>query len=195
MDTISCRAPSTPMGEFEGSLAQANAMHSSAPNQPMLSVGPAWRQGLSAGTMFRLNQYMDAHIGESISLEALARVACMSRFHFARRFRQGTGSSPMAYLLQIRIRRARRLLLEGDSKIADIAAELGFFDQSHFTRTFRRATGLSPRAFAQAHRSEATQVPSTSPRTGGWTLSVALDEAQADAGLGSDPARRCRVVA
>jgi AraC-like DNA-binding protein len=93
---------------------------------------------------------MLAHIGESISLEALARVACMSRFHFARRFRQSTGSSPMAYLLQMRIQRARCLLEEGESKIADIAAELGFFDQSHFTRTFRRAIGMSPRAYARS---------------------------------------------
>ena len=113
-------------------------------------IVPGWSRGLPAGTVARIRDYMLAHIGESISLEALARVACMSRFHFARRFRQSTGCSPMAFLLRMRIQRARCLLEEGECKIADIAAELGFFDQSHFTRTFRRTIGMSPRAYARS---------------------------------------------
>lgn len=115
-----------------------------------VAIVPCWGRGLPPGTVARIHDYMAAHIGESISLEALARVACMSRFHFARRFRQSTGCSPMAFLLHMRIQRARFLLEEGESKIADIAAELGFFDQSHFTRTFRRAIGMSPRAYARS---------------------------------------------
>ena len=114
------------------------------------SIVTRWGRGLPPGTVARIRDYMLAHIGESISLEALARVACMSRFHFARRFRQSTGCSPMAFLLHVRIQRARRLLEAGESKIADIAAELGFFDQSHFTRTFRRTIGMSPRAYARS---------------------------------------------
>ncbi|MBF6024323.1 helix-turn-helix domain-containing protein [Lysobacter niastensis] len=113
-------------------------------------VHSRWKQGLPQGTVLRIHDYMATHIGESISLESLARVACMSRFHFARRFRQSTGCSPMAFLLRMRIERARGLLADGDTRIADIAAELGFFDQSHFTRTFRRTTGMSPRAYARA---------------------------------------------
>lgn len=113
-------------------------------------IVPCWGRGLPPGTVARIRDYMLAHIGESISLETLARVACMSRFHFARRFRQSTGCSPMAFLLHMRIQRARCLLEEGESKIADIAAELGFFDQSHFTRTFRRTIGMSPRAYARS---------------------------------------------
>lgn len=115
-----------------------------------VGIVPRWGRGLPPGTVVRIRDYMLAHIGESISLETLARVACMSRFHFARRFRQSTGCSPMAFLLHMRIQRARCLLEEGESKIADIAAELGFFDQSHFTRTFRRTIGMSPRAYARS---------------------------------------------
>lgn len=116
-----------------------------------VGIAPRWGRGLPPGTVARIRDYMFTHIGESISLEALARVACMSRFHFARRFRQSTGYSPMTFLLHVRIHRARRLLEEGESKIADIAAELGFFDQSHFTRTFRRTIGMSPRAYAHSY--------------------------------------------
>lgn len=129
------------------------ALHDDALDDDVLDkagIVPRWSRGLPPGTVARIRDYMLAHIGESISLEALARVACMSRFHFARRFRQSTGCSPMVFLLRMRIQRARCLLEEGESKIADIAAELGFFDQSHFTRTFRRTTGMSPRAYARS---------------------------------------------
>ena len=125
-----------------------DALHADVPDET--NIGPRWGHGLPPGTVARIRDYMLAHIGESISLEALARVACMSRFHFARRFRQSTGCSPMTFLLHVRIQRARRLLEAGESKIADIAAELGFFDQSHFTRTFRRTIGMSPRAYARS---------------------------------------------
>jgi len=126
----------------------ANALRDDVPDE--VGIAPRWGRGLPPGTVARIRNYMLAHIGESISLEALARVACMSRFHFARRFRQSTGCSPMTFLLHVRIQRARCLLEEGESKIADIAAELGFFDQSHFTRTFRRNIGMSPRAYARS---------------------------------------------
>ena len=127
-----------------------NALRDDGPDEVGI-VAPRWGRGLPPGTVARIRDYMLTHIGESISLEALARVACMSRFHFARRFRQSTGCSPMTFLLHVRIQRARRLLEEGESKIADIAAELGFFDQSHFTRTFRRSIGMSPRAYAHSY--------------------------------------------
>jgi transcriptional regulator GlxA family with amidase domain len=92
---------------------------------------------------------MEANLGESLTLDDLAGSAGVSRFHFARLFRVSTGSSPMAYLMRLRIGRAKLLLLRGDRSVCDIAAALGFCDQSHFSRTFRRITGQTPREFVR----------------------------------------------
>ena len=113
---------------------------------------PATSPRLRPQALLRVLDYIDAHLGENFSLEELASVVSVSRFHFARLFRASTGMSPMAFLLRTRVERARSLPVEADSSIAETAAALGFFDQSHFTRTFRRFTGRTPREFARAHR-------------------------------------------
>lgn len=98
----------------------------------------------------RVRDYVEHNLGEAISLEDLARVAGVSRFHFARQFRQCTGESPMEYLLRTRVERAKTLLLESQARVADISAELGFADQSHFARRFRRLVGMPPSTYARA---------------------------------------------
>jgi AraC family transcriptional regulator len=106
-----------------------------------------FRGGLPGGTLPRVRAYIEAHIGDRISLEDLARQAGISRFHFARQFRLSTGVSPMTYLRQVRIEHSLRMLLSRDATIAEVAARLGFADQSHFTRMFVRLVGLSPGTF------------------------------------------------
>lgn len=118
---------------------------------PPGSAGPAdaGRRGLNRRALARALSYIDAHLGDAVSLEDLARAAAISRFHFARLFRASTGHSPMAFLLRLRIARAQDMLRAGNRRVAEIAAALGFFDQSHFARTFRRLTGQSPREYAR----------------------------------------------
>jgi AraC family transcriptional regulator len=106
-----------------------------------------YRGGLPGGALDRVRAYIDAHLGEHITLEDLARQVGVSRFHFAREFRHSTGESPMEYLRRIRIQYSLRLLLRRDATIGQVAARLGFADQSHFTRIFVRLIGMSPGAF------------------------------------------------
>jgi AraC family transcriptional regulator len=96
--------------------------------------------------------YIEQHIDERLSLGELARVAGVSRFHFARQFRLRTGESPMGFLLRARIERGKRLLREGAASIGDVAASLGFADQSHFTRTFKRLVGVPPSEYKSGAR-------------------------------------------
>lgn len=121
-------------------------------------------RGFRQRALLRAHSYMETHIGENVSLGDLAGAACVSRFHFARLFRVSTGNSPMAFLLRLRVERAKEMLRRGDAKIAEIAAALGFFDQSHFARSFRRVVGVSPREFmhnqADACRHRAQEVQS-----------------------------------
>jgi AraC family transcriptional regulator len=105
---------------------------------------------LAAHRFVRVLDYIEHHLGDAISLEDLARVAGVSRFHFARQFRTRTGESPMGYLMRTRVERAKTRLRDPRIRVIDIATELGFADQSHFARTFRRLVGMPPSAYARA---------------------------------------------
>ncbi|MBN8904385.1 MAG: helix-turn-helix transcriptional regulator, partial [Rhodospirillales bacterium] len=80
------------------------------------------------------------------------------RFQLARAFRAAYGSAPHAYLVQLRLVRARALLAGGEGPAA-VAAACGFADQSHLGRWFRRAYGVTPGAY----RACCTGVPDTTP--------------------------------
>ena len=74
-------------------------------------------------------------------------VACgVDRFRLTRAFKSAFGLPPHAYLVQLRLARARHLLAKGEQP-ADMAIALGFADQSHLGRWFVRAYGLTPAAY------------------------------------------------
>jgi AraC family transcriptional regulator len=98
--------------------------------------------------------WIDAHASEEIDLDAAARQAGLSPFHFLRLFRNVLGVTPHQYLVRARLRRAANLLVEKDRAITDIAFDVGFGDLSNFVRSFHRAAGVSPRAFRQASRGD-----------------------------------------
>lgn len=110
------------------------------------------RGGLPPGVMRRLNEYVDTYLDESVDLEALARVAGLSIFHFARAFKQTAGITPHRYLTQKRVQRAQRMLAYSDLSLSQIAFATGFSDQSHLARHFRRLVGSSPGEYRRAQR-------------------------------------------
>lgn len=116
---------------------------------PATAMAPVTGE-LTAHRFVRVLDYIEHHLGDAISLEDLARVAGVSRFHFARQFRARTGESPMGYLMRTRVERAKTRLRDSRTRVIDIAAEFGFADQSHFARTFRRLVGMPPSAYARA---------------------------------------------
>jgi AraC-like DNA-binding protein len=84
------------------------------------------------------------------SLDDLALATGMSPFTLVRAFRGETGLPPHAYLNQLRVRLARRLLDRGMAP-AEVAAEVGFTDQAHLTRHFKRVIGVPPGAYQREH--------------------------------------------
>ena len=111
------------------------------------------QMGLQHNAITRARGYIEAHFMRNPSLEELSGVACLSPFHFHRLFLRNTGVSPHEYLIQLRINKARELLLEGNS-IAGVAFDLGFADQSHFTLFFKRVVGVAPGRFIQLHKKQ-----------------------------------------
>ena len=95
------------------------------------------------------------------SLDDLALATGMSPFTLLRAFRGETGLPPHAYLNQVRVRLARRLLDAGMAP-AEVAAEVGFADQAHLTRHFKRVMGVPPGAY-QREREPAARTYKTAP--------------------------------
>ncbi len=98
--------------------------------------------------------WIDENSAEEMSLEAVAREAGLSAFHFLRLFSKVLGVTPHQYLVRTRLRRAAQLLVEGERAVTEVALEAGFADLSNFVRSFRRAAGASPREFRRAARGE-----------------------------------------
>jgi AraC family transcriptional regulator len=94
--------------------------------------------------------YIDAHLGERLTLPEIAETLEISPHHFSHVFKRATGVPPHRYVMQRRIERAKQLLRSTDLSIAAIALEVGCASQSHFSDLFHRATGVTPRAYRTA---------------------------------------------
>jgi len=95
----------------------------------------------------RVKRYIQENLATDLSLDKLAAVACSSRFHFARRFKQSAGISPIRFVRNARLEAARTLLLTTDLPHRKVAEQVGFSDQCNLSRIFRRENGVSPSRF------------------------------------------------
>ncbi len=91
-------------------------------------------------------ELIESDLSSDLSLDALAQAVGIGRFHFLRLFKTSLGAPPHAYIMQIRIARAKALL-DGCASVGDVALATGFFDQSHFANAFRHAYGMTPRDY------------------------------------------------
>ena len=120
---------------------------SDTPPLPMLARG-----GLPPKALRRVRDYVMAHLEESISVQSLAAIVGLSRYHFARAFKQSEGVTPHRFLLQCRVRRAQELLAGTELSLSEIAIAAGFSDQSHCSRRFRELVGLTPSKYRWSTR-------------------------------------------
>lgn len=114
-------------------------------------VGPAPRAkssgGLTARQLKTVTDYLDAHLAQPVDPGSLAQLVRLSTSHFHRAFKASTGLPPHAWLTELRLQRARELMLDTGLSLAQVALQTGFADQPHFTRIFTRSIGVSPRAW------------------------------------------------
>ncbi|WP_131113028.1 AraC family transcriptional regulator [Lichenihabitans psoromatis] len=115
--------------------------------RPHLGRSAPGAQALAPRVAARARERLHDRMTDEIGADDLARAAgAADRFQLSRTFRAAYGTSPHAYLVQIRLTEARRLLLAGERPAA-VAAACGFADQSHLGRWFRRAYGVTPAAY------------------------------------------------
>jgi AraC-like DNA-binding protein len=91
----------------------------------------------------KAREYLHANAQYDIGLDQLAAATGVDRFRLTRAFKAAYGIAPHAYLVQLRLAKARRMLAQGEQPAA-VAMALGFADQSHLGRWFVRAYGLTP---------------------------------------------------
>lgn len=95
----------------------------------------------------KVAEYITSNFFEPISVENMARMACLSVRQFTNQFKAVYGVTFTQYLRFHRIKYTQRLLTETDQQIAHICFESGFNDLAHFYRVFKQITGKSPRKY------------------------------------------------
>jgi AraC-like DNA-binding protein len=142
-------------------LRRHNTEYTTLHSRPRLDSIGCFRQsapqassvgGLTPRALQRIREYIEGHLAENIELETLADIAGLSKWHFARAFKQTVGTPPHFHLIQRRLERAQELLSETNLSLGQIALRSGFSDQSHFSRRFRMFLGVTPRSFRWSKR-------------------------------------------
>ncbi len=110
------------------------------------SLGDDRSQG-SAVTMQRAKRFIEQNVLEDVGLKDIASAVGLSPFVCVRQFKQATGMTPYAYPVHRRVLEAKRVLLETDYSIEDVAKRTGFKNFSYFCRFFKRSTGVTPMQF------------------------------------------------
>jgi AraC family transcriptional regulator len=141
--------------KFARCVGQTLAMHLARLEFPRTKVNalPRWR-------LRRVEEYVNAHFDRDVGLSDLAKVAGLSRMHFAAQFRATTGYRPHEYLLHQRIEHAKSLLLNTETPLAEVALTVGFCNQAHFSTVFKRITSETPARWRCARKNELPSVQS-----------------------------------
>lgn len=88
--------------------------------------------------------YMNQNFGDKITIQSLSKLANMSESNFNRIFKKETGISPIEYLINVRIKKAKKFLREKTNTITEISMNCGFYSISHFSSCFMKQLGMSP---------------------------------------------------
>ena len=92
-------------------------------------------------------RYIEDNIDQDLSLEVVSRRFFFSSRYFAKLFKEYTGKAYSDYVNDIKMEFAKKLLLNTDFSIGEIARKIGYDDQGHFGRNFKKYTGTKPSAY------------------------------------------------
>ncbi|MCM1578862.1 MAG: AraC family transcriptional regulator, partial [Ruminococcus sp.] len=116
-----------------------------------ISAARVCRPENTAGDIFveRLKAAVEKSPESPFDLDEMAKEALVSKYRFIGKFKAAAGLTPHRFIVQNRLRKARRLIAAGCS-FTDTALSCGFFDQSHFIREFKNFTGITPGDYKRA---------------------------------------------
>ncbi|MCR9285546.1 MAG: helix-turn-helix domain-containing protein [Rhodobacteraceae bacterium] len=103
-------------------------------------------------SILKVQHFLETRSGDDVSVADMVRTSGLPARTFQRRFKLATGLAPKQYLQELRIERARDLLIETDRPVSDICFAIGYNDPPSFVRLFSRLSGLTPGAFREQYR-------------------------------------------
>lgn len=102
----------------------------------------------SLGTSINaMMQYIEMNYAHDLSLEEITEAACLSPSYAGRIFKENTGMSIMTCVLKIRVKKAKKFLINPHYQIEEIAKNVGYSDASYFTKVFKKFEGITPTEF------------------------------------------------
>lgn len=99
-------------------------------------------------------QYMNVHYSDALTVEQLADIAWIEPWKYPRLFKEATGKSPLQYLNDMRMDKAKQLLVTGEHRLSDIAQQIGFANEYYFSRRFKQTIGIAPGQYRRNQREQ-----------------------------------------
>ena len=112
------------------------------------------RESDAASLAESVRVYLQENYDRQVDLSALAESLGVSAPYLSKLFHEQTGTSPMRYLTDLRMSRARKLLADSGLTVREIAVRVGYPDPFHFSRSFKNAVGVSPAQFREQSRGD-----------------------------------------
>ncbi len=106
----------------------------------------------SSGVVSKALVYINKHFNKDISLDDVSREVDISPYYFSKLFKDETGQNFIEYLTNIRIDKAKHLLLHSDLSMKEICINVGYSDPNYFSRTFKKNVGITPTEFKEGVR-------------------------------------------
>ena len=147
-------APSTPVESWPGDRSSARI-----PSIYSVSVQTTKVPVHALVQLRRARDHADRHFAEPLTLEHLASVAALSKFHFHRLFTATYGRTPAAHISERRIERAQDLLRSTNLTVTEVCFSVGFSSLGSFSSRFTEIVGETPSAFQQRYGGNAPRIP------------------------------------
>jgi len=130
--------------------ASSDVLESASPGGKMNNGNHS--NGAEPVRIWKARNFIDAHVGEELSLGRVAQAANTSPNYFSEKFKEATGETFVRYVARARFEKAAALLQQADLRVSEIAFAVGFQSLSQFNRIFKRFAGKAPREYRAAAR-------------------------------------------
>jgi two-component system response regulator YesN len=107
------------------------------------------RQERSTDTIEAAKEYIGNNFSKDLSLDDVSRIVNISPYYFSKLFKEATGENFIEYLTNIRIEKAKDLLLNSDIAMKELCSMCGYQDPNYFSRTFKKNVGLTPTEYKE----------------------------------------------
>jgi AraC-like DNA-binding protein len=107
----------------------------------------------------RARSFINENFQQPLDLDEISRKACLSRYHFLRRFREEFATTPHQYLIDRRIEKAKELLRYRRMTVTDVCFEVGFESLGSFSTLFRERVGDAPTNYRRQQREAQSKIP------------------------------------